>query len=505
MRPFRGLICRPTLMTKPIPPGEPPMTDGALLPNDAFLSDNVSFVMRIRQELTGAARSGLARNAGKLGAAQGVMLAVGLVQAVLVARWLGPRNFGIAALILSLPPLVFTFFDPKAAEAVVKFLGEFVATGQKREALAVPKLAYAVDAGLGLVGFAVVGIGAPLAASHLLGSGGGYAGLLVIAAAVQMASAPADTSRAILSTFGHFGSMAWAQAGAAVFGLAVVIVVVGNGGGVRGFVLASCAEVVVDAALAGWLAHRVIRRALGASWWHGRRADISGRLREFAGFLAYTDLSSLVSVFVKQADIVMVGWIAGPVQAGYYRLARSLTSPLTSGIVSLQAVLYPQVARLAAVDSGAIVRRIRRWLVWGGLPLAALSLLPVPFVPQLIRLVAGADYLGAVAAARWMLVGSAFVLACFWLRPIQLATGQVRFILVNSIVTGVLSVAGFVVVAGPSGAAGVAAVRAVIAGFAGTGAGLWWLWVLNRKGCLVGAPTAGAASVGPPAQPAPVA
>jgi O-antigen/teichoic acid export membrane protein len=457
---------------------------------EPLLPDDVSLVVRLRQQLGAAARSALARNAGKLGAAQGVILAVGLVQSVLVARWLGPKNFGVAALILSVPALIFTFFDPKAAEAVVKYLGEFMATGEKHKALVIPKLAYAVDAGLGLVGLVVVAICSPWAASHVLGNSD-YGGLLVIAAAVQMVSAPADTSRAILSTFGRFSSIAWVQAGAAVFGLLIVLIVVGNGGGVRGLVLATCVESVLDAALVGWLAHRAIRHSLGKSWWNGRRADVAERLREFGGFLAYTDFSSLVSVFIKQADIVIVGWIAGPVQAGYYRLARSLTSPLTSGIVSLQAVLYPQVARLAAVDSGAIMHRVRRWFVWGGLPLAAVSLLPIPFVPQLIRLVAGADYLGATAATRWSLAGSAFVMACFWLRPIQLATGQVRFILVNSIVTGVLSVGGFVVVAGSFGAAGVAAVRAVIAGFGGTGAGLWWLWVLHRQGRLGG--TAGGA------------
>jgi O-antigen/teichoic acid export membrane protein len=134
------------------------------------------------------------------------------------------------------------------------------------------------------------------------------------------------------------------------------------------------------------------------------------------------------------------------------------------------------------------MRRARRWCLLAGAPLSALSLLAVPLVPRIIHLVSGPEFRGATAASRWLLAGSALVLACFWLRPIQLATGQVRFMFMNGIALAVVSVGAFVLVAGPFGAAGVAATRTVVAGFAGTGAGLWKLRRLNRTGRLVAAP-----------------
>lgn len=441
---------------------------------------------RFRRALKATIRSRLARNAAKLGAAGTVGLVLALLQSILVARWLGPRNFGMAALILSFPALVFTFFDPQAREAVVKFLGEFIATDQPRKALAVPKMAYAVDGVLAVAGLAVVAVAAPWAADHLLGVGG-YAGLLIFVAAAQMTVAPAETSRAVLTTFGRFTTLAWSQSCTILVRFVLVVAAVGAGGGVEGFVLATGTGTVVDSLVVAWLAHRAIRRSLGAPWWHGRRADVAGRLREMGGFLAYTDLTSLVAVFVKQADIVILGWIRGPVEAGYYRLARSLTAPVTSGTIALQAVLYPQVAHLAAAPDGVrVMSRVRLWFLRAGVPLAVVSLVAIPFVPRVIDVVAGPDYLGATSATRWLLLGSALVLACFWLRPVLLATGEVRFMLASSMALGAATVAGFFILSGPFGAAGVAAARTLVAGIGGTAAGVLWLWRLDLSGRMMG-------------------
>jgi O-antigen/teichoic acid export membrane protein len=439
---------------------------------------------RARREAATITGSSLTRNAGKLGGAGVVILAMGLVQSVLVARWLGPKNFGVAALVLGVPALIFTFFDPQTREAVVKYLGEFTTTGEPQKALAVPKLAYVIDGLLGVVGVAVVALLAPWAATYILHDSA-LIPLLIVAGAAQIASAPAETSRAVLATFGRFDAIAWQQSTTMIARLVLVLVAVGLGGGVSGFVYAACAAAVLDSLLAGWLAHRVIRASLGHAWWHGKRRDVAPRLSEMRHFLVYTELTTLVSVFVKQADVVILGWIRGPVEAGYYRLARSITTPATTGTLSLQSVLYPRVSQLTASDEPVdLLARARRWFLRAGLPLGLASLAFVPIVPQIIDKLAGPDYLGAVGATRWLLVGSAFVLACFWLRPIQLATHQVRFMFVTSVIIGVVALAGFVLLSDPFGAAGVAAVRTVVAGFFGTGVGLWWLRRQARSGAL---------------------
>src|SRR5262245_39061821 len=326
-------------------------------------------IRRARRELAIITGSALTRNAGKLGGAGVVVLALGIFQSVVVARWLGPKDFGVAALVLGVPALIFTFFDPQTREAVVKYLGEFTTTGETRKALAVPKLAYVIDSGLGVVGFVAVALVAPWAAAHVLHNGS-LAPLLIVAAAAQATSAPADTSRAVLSSFGRFDAIAWQRGCTTVVRLVLVLMALGLGGGMSGFVYATCAAVVVDSLTAAWLAHAVLCRSLGQAWWHGRRHDVAPRLREMCDFLVFTDLTSLVAVFVKQADVVILGWIAGPVEAGYYRLARSITTPAATGTESLQSVLYPRVAQMTASSEPVdIIRRARDWFLRAGMPL----------------------------------------------------------------------------------------------------------------------------------------
>ena len=83
-------------------------------------------VAALRERLV---RSRFVRNVGRLWAAQGVALAAGAIQGVLVARWLGPAAFGTAALVIAVPSVVATIFDARAADAGVRYLGEFAATG----------------------------------------------------------------------------------------------------------------------------------------------------------------------------------------------------------------------------------------------------------------------------------------------------------------------------------------------------------------------------------------
>src|SRR5213594_1383751 len=57
-----------------------------------------------------------AREVGLLTAANFVEAAVSFVQGLLVARWLGPDLYGVAALVMSFPSLVHTFFDARSVE-----------------------------------------------------------------------------------------------------------------------------------------------------------------------------------------------------------------------------------------------------------------------------------------------------------------------------------------------------------------------------------------------------
>ncbi|MBC7104723.1 MAG: oligosaccharide flippase family protein, partial [Firmicutes bacterium] len=108
------------------------------------------------------------RHVGALTMANGVSAVLSFAQGILVARWLGPELYGVAALVMSFPAMVYTFFDARSAEASVKYLSEFHARGERERVLAMCKVGYAVDLAVAAVAFSGVVATAPWAASSVV-------------------------------------------------------------------------------------------------------------------------------------------------------------------------------------------------------------------------------------------------------------------------------------------------------------------------------------------------
>lgn len=407
---------------------------------------------------------------------------MGLVQAVVVARVLGPRQFGTAVLIIGFTTLVFTFLDPRSEEAVVKYLSQFRATGRTEGALAVPKVAYATDAVLGLAGFSLVLFGADAVEDHLFKTSG-TAHLLVLFAAASSFSGTTATSRAVLTTFRRFRTVAVIQASGSVVRTGLMVAMVLAGWGVDGVIYAAAAVIVAEAAVVGAVAHRSVRGELGAPWWRGRRRALGESFGEMVRFMVYTDFASLAGVFVKEADVVILGYVGGPTQAGYYRLARSAATPISGVVLPLQQVAYPRFSELVARrDYDELALTIRRYTFRLGVPLAAAASAAVPLVPLVLPVVAGSEFEAAVAPSMVLVAGEAFTLPLFWARPTLLAAGRVRYFFILSLVTAAVAVAGFVVLGDAFGATGTAVARAGIVGLAGSSVAAWHVIRSRRQG-----------------------
>ena len=420
-------------------------------------------------------RSQLARQVAPLWGAEGVVLAAGLLQALMVIRFLGPREYGIVALAMAGPTLLFTIFDPQASESVVRYTARYLEEEDHDRAAAVSRLAYAADGVLALAGLAVVVAAAPWAAEHVLQAPGSAE--LVVAYAVGLtAGAPISTSRAVLTSFDRFRLVATVTSLATVLRTGIVIVLVGLGWGASGVIYGSVAGLVLEGVMIGVAADRALRARTGRSWRSVKTTLLGAERRNILSFMLHTELASLAGALVKHADVLILGAARGPAAAGHYRLAWQLVAPVISMASPLQQVFYPRAARLAvAGDWPGFRALIRRQMRSVGLPLAALVIAAIPLVVLAIPHLAGADYAAATAPAALLLLGAAAGLALFWVRSGYLASGHVRALLVVSTLTAFASVVGFLVAAPTAGAAGVAGVRALVTGLVGGGAGAAYL------------------------------
>lgn len=431
------------------------------------------------EALRAGRRSTVARQVSSLWLSEGVVLLAGLVQTVVVARILGPREYGRAALVMAFPTLVFSFFDPNSSEAVVRFMTDARFKGRRLSAVA--RFAYLVDGSLAVAGVAAVAALGPWAEGSVVRVDGSLS-LLVLYAAALGFNAPWKTSAAVLATFDRFGTTAAITSIAAGIRIVLVLGLVLADAGTAGVVIGYGVGIVVQSVLGLRAAGRVLHEKLGESWRAGSTRELGGERREIGRFMLYTNLITFVTTFVKQADIVVLGWARGPVQAGYYRLGLALLSPVASIVQPMQQVVYPQIARLVGEGRREEVKAtIRRHALVLGIPIAALVAIAAVAARHLVPAVAGASYEQAAAVAQILILGAAATVAFYWVRPAFLAFGLVRPLLGLSSILGGVTVIGFLLVAPQSGALGVATVRAVVAGLAGSAVNAAALLVITRR------------------------
>ncbi len=366
------------------------------------------------------------RHVGVLTAANLVGAALTLVLGIFVARWLGPERYGVAALVMSYPNLVFTFFDARSNEASVKFLSEFHARNERERVLAVCKLGYTIDFAIASLALLVVAVSAHWAA-HSLVNRPEVAWLIVGFTVAFIPRAFVGTSYSVMTVLGCFNLIALIETSTAVLKLISVSTLILEGWEVRGVVWGNAVAMTLAGLLYGLIALLLMFRTWGGSPFQGNWRSLKGRRREILRFLVYSDLNALLGIVPKQLDVLLLGYFRSPTEAGYYKLAKSLTGGVGYLVGPLQSVTYPEFARLSGLnDKQALRQKLRRLAFHVGAPLGLFVLALTSLIPLLLPFLVGAVYLPAVALTQMLLVGYAVWLAFFWLRPAYLSTGHIR-------------------------------------------------------------------------------
>lgn len=366
------------------------------------------------------------QNVGVLTIANLAGAALSFTQGILVARWLGPELYGIAALIMSYPSLVYVFFDARSGDASVRFLSEFHAREERDRVLAMCKLGYVVDLSIASVAFLVVAVSSQWAASSIA-KHPDAAGLIVIYAAAFVPRALLGTSRAVLTVLGRFRLVAVVESAMTVLRVALILSLVLSGWQVAGLVWGNAVVMIASGLIFAIIAWAAVHRTWKAFPFQGDWRALQGRRREIFGFLAYSDLGALLGMIPKHLDLVILGYVRGPAEAGYYKLAKSLAAAVGYLVGPLQSVSYPELIRLSALkNTPALVQKVCRLAFRVGIPLGLVVVAGASTLSYVLPVLLGQQYLPAVQVAQLMFVASAIWLAFFWLRPVYLSIGNIK-------------------------------------------------------------------------------
>jgi O-antigen/teichoic acid export membrane protein len=121
-----------------------------------------------------------------------------------------------------------------------------------------------------------------------------------------------------------------------------------------------------------------------------------------------------------------LGRVRGPEEAGFYRLATSLTTVGSYLESSLGQVTYPRLSvRCSEVDGENLSRMLRRWTLRGGFPVSVIVLLTIPLLPIVVPLIFGPGYSAMVLGAQVMMAGAAVSAVFFWVHSSFYALGKI--------------------------------------------------------------------------------
>ncbi|WP_239025349.1 lipopolysaccharide biosynthesis protein [Rhodoligotrophos defluvii] len=281
--------------------------------------------------------------------------AIGLVAFVLTARALGPTDYGILALTLAYVRAVERLIAFQSWQPLIKYGAEVRGREHLNDYRALLKFGLLVDIGAAATAY-LTAIGLALLFGPLVGISAQNVDQVLIYATVllfQISGFPT----AVMRLAGRFKLTAYGALISSVLRLGFCAVGLITGQGLRYFVIVWTVTQIIGAlTLLGLAFWEIRRQGVRRLLW----APLTGVTRRFKGLLSFTVGSNVELTLRSSAnefDTLLVGMLAGPAAAGLYHIAKRLGRLVLQLGVQVQAVLYPDVARLWADNAVNEFRR----------------------------------------------------------------------------------------------------------------------------------------------------
>jgi O-antigen/teichoic acid export membrane protein len=399
-------------------------------------------VLRARGMLPGGTRTRLTA-VGHLLSGNFLNAAIMLISVAIAARSLGPATYGVMVLVLSYNRVVERILRFESWQPVIRFA---VLEDDRDAGLRMQRLfAYGLMLDVGAASVAAVSAtGLALAFGHWFGLKPLHLELIAIYSIATLFNV-AGVPTAALRLSGQFKMLAYAQLAANVFRIAFAFLCQMAGGGVVAFMVAWTAAQVLGSIIVFWVGFRAVR-SMGVP--NPIRAPLAHLRRDFPGFFGFacsTNLSLTLRVITTEADSLFVGAVSGTSAAAVYFLAKRIAKVAVQVGAQVQAVVYPDVARMWAKGHVQAFRSatLQVQVALAGVGIATLAGAYV-FGPLLIRVGPGAAYQATYVLLMTQLVAVMLMLHAAPSRSAMLAMNKSWQVLGISAIGTLL----FVIVAG---------------------------------------------------------
>ncbi|MDB5713859.1 MAG: lipopolysaccharide biosynthesis protein [Sphingomonadales bacterium] len=393
-------------------------------------------------------------NIGHLLSGNMLNAAIMLVSASIAARSLGPHVYGIMVLVLSFCRTVERVVRFESWQPLIKYAAEPGTADDKHRLSQLYLYGLILDVGAAMLATAAAVIIA-LLIGPLFGMSWENIALIAIYSLTILFNI-SGMPTAALRFSGHFRTIAYSQLSSNIMRVALAIVCGWYGWGVVAFVSAWAAAQIFGSLIFLFLGFRSLAIQQIPSPFMASARSLRTNFPGFLSFAWSSNLSMTLRTLSQEADSLLVGAFWGPAAAGYYYIARRLANVSQQVGGQIQAVIYPDVARMWAQGK---IRQFRATtlqvqVIMGVFGLLMLAIGAV-FGEWIIRLGPGGAYTDAYPLLLTQLVAVILIMHGAPSRSAMLAMGlhrQVLFIAMGSLVLFLVVACTLVPLIGPIGA-----------------------------------------------------
>lgn len=399
----------------------------------------------------------LIKDTGWLFNAQVITSGVNLIQAVVVARMLGVKNYGILALIIIYVEMVNQIIDFRVWETATKYLSEYWVKKEKDKALATVKLCYFTDLTTGVLSFATVVLTASLASKYILHEPE-IGALIAIYALSLLLKTTDNTSIAILRVFDKFKWLSFYEIFINTTRFILIMSLLLIGFGLKGVLFGYIIAAGLGGGIAGFYALYTIRRKFKKPWWMVKVNLIKDKWKEMAWFLGNTNLNAFLRLFSSKSDIILLGYFTNPIEVGYYKLARDIVYAVSRISEPINKAIYPLIAKLISAKKEIhMIDLIKKISFFIGIFVVFTGITVSFFGEKLVILFAGFNF-RPTGKVLIILIWSITWLIFIWIPSVLLSLNRTGTLTLINLVSTILLVGGLLFVIPSYGIIGTAVV-----------------------------------------------
>lgn len=370
------------------------------------------------------------RHIGHLMSGNAAAMVLSLASLALIARALGPAGYGVLALTISFTQAIERLISFQSWQPMIRYGADLdpAADADQADLKRLLKFGLLLDVAASLAAWLIANL--LLIAGRQLFQWDHETIRIAHFYSTVLLFGLTGMPTAVLRLAGRFRVLAYTQVFGAAVRLAVLAIIFAAGGGLTTFALAWAGTQILSSMTTFLVALFILRR-------QGVRgllsAPLAGITQRFAGLWRFTwsaNLSLTIWSTPQQLDTLIVGALASPTQAGFYHIAKRVSRAVLQAATQVQAVMYPELARLwrrGALDEFRRAIRQVEWLLAvagiGGIAATALLASPV------IRLTMGREFSPAAALLIAQMVAVAMTMSGAVTRSALLAMGQQQQVL----------------------------------------------------------------------------